>query len=152
MDALHSRRATPEAVVGAVTARFGPDAVVTDMHDREANYKAVAQGLVVMHPRSFDKDVWGRIREVREEFDPTFLRPAGQVTPGDKVLEGMIAEEKPLELTDEVATIASYAAMVGMKLLGFRPAVKVIRTDDLTYLACYGSRRITFNMSALGRG
>jgi hypothetical protein len=151
MDALHSRRTTPEAVVGVVTARFGTDAVVTDMHDREANYKAVSQGLVVVHPRSFDKEVWGRIREVRDEFDPNFLRPAGQVTPGDKILEGLIANQQPVELADDVEVVTRYAAMVGEKLLGFTPAVKVVRTDDLGYLACYGSGQITFNMSVLGK-
>ena len=151
MDALHSRRTANEAVIGAVTARFGEDAVVTDMHDREANYKAVSQGLVVVHPRSFDKEVWGRIREIRDEFNPNFLRPAGQVTPGDKVLEGLIATQDPVELTGDVAIVVDYAAMIGQHLLGFVPTAKVVNTSDLSYLACYGSRQITFNMSALGK-
>ncbi len=153
MDALHSPRVTPNAVMGAVAARFGEDAVVTDMSDREANDRAVAAGLTVVHPRSFDKEVWERIREIRNEVDGDFMRPAGQVTPGHKVMEDEIDRQDSVpeeKYPEEMKVVLDYARYVGMRLLGFVPDIKVVNTTDRSYLAGYGGRRLTFNLSVLG--
>lgn len=149
-DALASPRITPDTVRQVILTRFGPDAVVYDPSDREANKIAASQGRPVIHGRTFTGEAWANIRAA------DVLLPAGKVTPSAKVLSGPDGEPPiPVEKwTPGMRRMAAYAQAMSEHLLGFRVSVAFSTMARMSTGGCaaayYGGRTLTFVMQSLG--
>ena len=140
-------RATGEALATVLDRRFGDKRVVADPSDPEANKLAAAAGYHVIAPRSFSREEWTNIR------DHDLVRPAGQVTPSNARIE---AEHRGSGI-DQAAwkpgmgLVAAYAVRAAELALGVSITVS-FHTPPLTesWLAAYGSRNLSFNLTRLG--
>jgi hypothetical protein len=142
-QAIGTDGAAPEAVSSVVTRRFGEKVVTFDMNDREANDRAIAEGYVVLHGSTFNKDQWSNVKAAG------IVKPAGQVTPTPKPFS---PEGKPAEPADRTPAMERFAGFVR----AFCKAAAGIEVS-VTYLkrfnaaAAYGGRNMCFNVSGLGR-
>lgn len=150
--ATEAPEARPEAVEHVLTQQFGPKRVIYDPSDPEANKRAVVEGYTVISPRSLSAGQWDHVREHR------LALPAGQVTPSPKAVfaatdgtdpdkSKIMPEEK---YTEGMRFVKGYALALAVRLgIGH---IKVEFLNDITspFLACYGSKRLMFNIGKLG--
>lgn len=149
-EAIRQPNVAPAAVATVIEHRFGPKVVAYDPSDREANNVAVAEGYTVVHGRSLPKETWAVVREHQ------LMQPAGQVTPSNAMVEMRAAESGqskavPSERwTPEQTAVVIYAEYLGLKLLGFEPAVGIHSDVTVNAVAWYGHRTLTLNVGRLG--
>jgi len=143
-QAIGTEGAAPEAVSSVVTRRFGEKVVTFDVNDREANDRAVAEGYVVLHGSTFNKEQWNNVKAAG------IVRPAGQVTPTPKPFS---PEGKPAELVAPSPAMERFAEFVRAFCLaaaGVNVGVTYLKWFNAT--AAYGGRNMSFNVTKLGKG
>lgn len=106
-EASEDERAEPKAVDTVLTQRFGEHRVAYDPSDPEANILAASKGFTVVPGGSLTKGQW------RNAKAGEFVKPAGQVTPSDRVKsspDGVppIGESKQTEAMKEIAAFARF--------------------------------------------
>lgn len=142
-QAIGTDGAAPEAVSSVVTRRFGEKVVTFDVNDREANDRAVAQGYVVLHGSTFNKDQWNNVKAAG------IVRPAGQVTPTPKPFS---PEGKPAERVEPTPAMEKFEGFVRAFCLaaaGVEVSVTFLKWFNAT--AAYGGRNMSFNVTRLGK-
>jgi hypothetical protein len=142
-QAIGTAGAAPEAVTSVVTRRFGEKVVTFDVNDREANDRAVAEGYVVLHGSTFNKDQWNNVKAAG------IVKPAGQVTPTQKPFS---PEGKPAEFVDPTPAMVRFEGFVR----AFCKAASGVDVDvsylkSFNAIAAYGGRNMSFNVTRLGK-
>ena len=142
-DALENRSVSPQAVETVLRARYGDKIVAYDPSDREANDIAVSRGYKVLHGGAFSKEAWTSVRA------SGFARPAGQVTPSPKPFDPNGAPAEYIEPDENMETFAVFAKALARESMGVE--INVAFLKQFNAAAAYGNRRLTFNVSNLGR-
>jgi hypothetical protein len=150
-SAIGHRDAKPEAVKSTISKRFGENVVTTDPSDREAENRAKAQGYTVLHGGTFNASQWKNIRAA--EVAPSARRVFPSLKPYS---DGPPAEEYSVDKwTPGMFAVVRLTQMMGEKLLGFSPVVKLMNTSNGFRAAWLGSGRlgpgIHFNVRRLGK-
>jgi hypothetical protein len=94
------------------------------------------------------KPVWDRIRE------HGLLESASVLTPSHKAVFAPDGEDVTVpesEWTDGMRLVAAYTKALALKLIKKRVHVEVHQHLKGGYAACYGQRRLAFNVGALGK-
>ncbi|MGG5819360.1 ATP-binding protein [Falsiroseomonas sp. HW251] len=147
-EAMGTKVVAPEAVRTVVGHRFGPNAVVYDPSDAEANKLAVVKGYRVVHGGQLSLEEWENVRAAGA------LLPAGQVTPSPKPFH---ADGSPLILLNPSewsgairATVALYKRLAKV-LVGHPIRVEIANEPRIFWAACYGPEGTLFlNKGRLG--
>ncbi len=149
-DAIDDADADPQAVNSVLDARFGPDSVVYDPNDREANATAAANGVYVISGGSLSKRTWETVRK------HTLREPAGRRFPtkspqfSDTGKDITISRDR---WDDAMRMIAQYVEHVGSKLIRNTIHVQYVNTCSAhngKFGAWYGDRVFTINVPAVG--
>jgi hypothetical protein len=139
-------RCTDEAIKHLVRLRFGEKVAAPDPSDTEAMKRFTSQGGTIVVGLS--KGEWANVRRSGA------VLPAGRVCPtakpysADPNAEGVtiIPEGR---WSEGMQNIAAYAGFLARELMGVSLAVSVVHTTN-AFAACYGSRRLDFNLLRLG--
>jgi hypothetical protein len=150
-DGLEDGQISAPAVKGVLDRRFGRKRVIYDPSDPEANKRAVAEGYTVIHGGHLSKKAFAAVRRFEAAL------PAGQVTPSAKPYssdpDARARNELPeSEWTEGMQAMASYARLLGRKLLGRE--IQVVIVDDpscINFSATYGHGQLEFWLRRLGR-
>jgi hypothetical protein len=139
--AIESGDAKPEAIEDYMEKRFGEKRVSFDMHDREANNKAVANGYTLIHGGTLSAAAWQNVKAVEA------IMPAGRVFPthSDNFIMGEPAEE-----TDGMKAVRVYAQQLAQLLLGCDITVAFCK-QPTREAASWGSKVLSFNVRNLGK-
>ena len=139
-------RCTDDAMKRLMRLRFGDKIAAPDPSDVEAMKRFQSQGGVIV--AGLSKGEWANVR--RSGVAP----PAGQICPTAKPY-GNDPDGKPVNVipqekwTDGMKNIAEYAFYLGQELMGVPINVLVVNTTN-AFSACYGCRRLDFNVQRLG--
>lgn len=139
--AIESGNATDEAVTDYMTKRFGEKRASYDPSDPEANRAAVAQGFTIVHGSMLSKDAWANVRTAEA------ITPAGQLFPTHS--DAFVAFQ-PADLTDNMREVAAYSLRLAELLLGCSIVVE-FGEQASREAACWGHRRLQFNVRNLGK-
>jgi hypothetical protein len=148
-QALEDKRVSPAAVTQVVRQRFGDNAVTADPSDRDANARAMASGRPVIYGGSFSAEQWVNIRAAGAappttvEFATPRILSGG---PNAPVVDTLAATE----YTVGMRYVSSLARMLAENLLGVTIETAIVRSPE-HFRACYGDRRMLFNLRSLGR-
>lgn len=150
-EATASPTCSAEAVKRAVTLRFGPNRVIYDPSDPEANNIAVTKGYTVIHGSSLSKGEWENVRRAGA------AKPAGQETPSPKPFH---PDGRPLKwLNPEEYTPAHHALIAYMRnaardVLGHEITVALANDPEWGFNGSYGKKekRLIVNIAGLGHG
>jgi hypothetical protein len=140
--AAEQKDAAPEAVSDYMTKRFGEHRVSWDMNDPEANSRATAAGFTVVKGGMMSGDLWSNVKEHGA------IEPAGALFPTHS--DNFVAFE-PADLTDDMRRVARYTVKLSECLMGFKVRVE-FGEQRSREAACYGNRRLQFNVTNLGKG
>jgi len=145
-EGVADERTDQSVLVDFMAAKFGDKYVAFDPTDQEANKRAVAEGYSVVGGRAMSGDMWSRVKGAG------LIHRAGAVTPGHRVTveEAMGLEAEGLE-TLRAGTQGSldFARKLGKLLIGYEPEVAVVNDSSASFIACFGNRRLTFNVGRL---
>jgi hypothetical protein len=148
-DSLESPDLDPKVISTVIKETYGENvAGPAKPGDAEAQRRFEAQGGVVVPPRAFTKPVWDRIRE------HGLLESASVLTPSHKAVFAPDGEDVTVpesEWTDGMRLVAAYTKALALKLIKKRVHVEVHQHLKGGYAACYGQRRLAFNVGALGK-
>ncbi len=139
-------RCSDDAIKHLIRLRFGEKVAAPDPSDIEAMKRFQSEGGVIVGGLS--KGEWSNVR--RSGAVP----PAGKICPTAKPYSAdpdaksvkIIPEEK---WTDGIKNIAAYARFLAKELMNVSLTVSVVHTTN-NFAACYGSRRLDFNLLRLG--
>jgi hypothetical protein len=139
-------RCSDEAIKHLVRLRFGEKVAAPDPSDTEAMKRFQSEGGVIV--AGLSKGEWANIRRSGA------VLPAGKICPSAKPYSSdpnadpanVIPEEK---WSDDMKNIAAYARFLATELMGVSLAVSVVHTTN-AFAACYGARRLDFNLLRLG--
>ena len=139
---------SPEAIKRVLDLRFGEKRAAYDPNDVEANKAWVAQGGTLVHGGMLNGQEWKNAK------DAGAIQPAGHLCPTAKPYSDdrnakqvrVIAEA---DWTDAMRCVAAYARFLAKELMGVSVTVTMVHTEN-KFLACYGGRRLDFNIYLLG--
>ena len=139
-------RCSDDAIKHLVRLRFGEKVAAPDPSDIEAMKRFQSEGGVIVGGLS--KGEWANVKRAGAAL------PAGQICPtakpysADPHADGvtLIPEEK---WTEGIQNIAAYARFLAKELMNVSLTVSVVHTTN-AFAACYGSRRLEFNLLRLG--
>lgn len=145
-NALERSDVTSEAVRGVIQKRFGPLAVAADPTDHEAEGLATSHGYTVVAGGSLSAAAWDNVRKADA------LPRAGRVFPS-KLPTSSPPDEiiQPENQTPGMKRIVRYARRLGEALLGFEPAVSIVRHASGGNAAQWdaNAKSLLFNVSRL---
>jgi len=136
-----------KAITRVLDLRFGKKRAAYDMSDLEANNKWVSKGGTIVHGGMMSKGEWTNAKEAGA------IQPAGQLCPTPKPYsddpdaepETVVPED---EWTEGMKNIVDYAKFLAKELMDVALNVRVVYAGN-NFTACYGSRRLTFNLTVL---
>jgi hypothetical protein len=137
---MESSKATPQALQGVITKRFGEGAVRRDHKDKGSNREAVSQNRKVVERGAFTKAVWDNINEQE------LLPKAGDVCPTD------FSELIPVrfypreEWTPEMVTYSEFLTKMAPMLIDHTISVEFIKDDRVEFRGCTRWKRGSFVM------
>ena len=145
-----SDAACSDAAIGRVLdLRFGEKRAAYDPSDPEANKKWVSMGGTVVHGGMLNAQEWKNAKAAGA------ILPAGRLCPTPKPYSDdpdapdvKVVPER--EWTDGMKNVVAYTQLLAKELMGVDLAVRIVDTTD-RFEACYGKRRLDFNLHALGR-
>jgi hypothetical protein len=138
---MESTKATPQALQGVITKRFGEGAVRRDHKDKGSNREAVSQNRKVVERGAFTNAVWDNINQHEE-----LLPKAGDVCPTD------FSELVPVrfyphdEWTPEMVAYADFLTMMAPKLIDHTITIKYIKDDRVEFRGCTRWKKGSFVM------
>jgi len=149
-DALSDSRIDDVTVKTILTHQYGEKRTVFDLHDREANSKATAEGYAVVPGSAFTKDQWSQIRraEALTSSGKVFPTPKPYSTDPDARPAKVIPEK---DWSPGMRGIAEYSRDLAWKLIAKDIEVFMENEPTQGYGANYGSSQLTFNVGRLGR-
>ncbi len=139
-EALANEHASPEAVQRLLDLRYGARRAIWDPNDLE--------GYTLIKGGQLTRDQWANAKK----HDPT-LRPSGQIRPTKKALFGpggkdtWVSREK---WSPAMRAVAAYSADVCRELVGTYIEVSILSDITESWVACYGSQGLVFNLGRLG--
>lgn len=145
--ATSDTRCSGNAITRAMDLRFTPKRVAFDPSDPEANKIAVTEGYVVVPSRALSGTEWATAKRCGA------IKPAGKVTPSPKPFQ---EDGTPLRLleyanwTEGMITVATYAKLIGPRLLGHAISVHIANDSTWPFVAAYGNNTLTLNLGRLG--
>lgn len=149
-SATESPDATREAVEHMVTEIYGNKRVISDPSDPEANKLAVATGHTLMYSGSLSPGQWANVKRYQVAL------PAGQVTPSNSAvqfsLEGKGKGVEREKFTAGMSQIEEYVIAMTARLQIQGVTVGYVNDISASFLACYGDKKLTFNVGRLGYG
>jgi hypothetical protein len=140
--AVEQKDCAPEAVADYMTKRFGENRVSWDMNDLEANSRATAAGYTVVKGGMMSGALWTNVK------DHGAIESAGSLFPTHS--QNFVAFE-PADVTDAMRAVADYAKQLAKLLLGCNITVE-FGEQRSREAACWGSQRLQFNVTNLGKG
>ena len=135
-------RCTNQAIAHLIMLRFGTKVAAPDSSDVEAMKAFQAQGGTIV--AGLSKGEWANVRrsgavlpagKICPTAKPYSLDPQAEkvdVIPADKWTEGM-------------KNIAAYAQFLAIELMAVPITVVVVQTEN-KFIACYGAKRLDFNL------
>ena len=137
-----------KAIRRVLDLRFGEKRAAYDLTDLEANKAWVAQGGTLVYGAMMHSQEWKNAKEAGA------IQPAGHLCPTakpyntdpDAPLVDVIAEA---DWSKGMSDIAAYAVFLAWELMGVSLTVKMVHTPN-KFAACYGSKRLDFNVYHLG--
>jgi len=145
-DALSDPDCENEAIKKSLDLRYGKKRVIFDPSDPESNKKAVSQGYTVIPGKSLSKNEWDNVKKAGA------AKPAGQVTPSDKILSSPDGIP-PLDwskLTSKQKKFVNFIEQYAKRLTDRNIRVEIIKINN-NYSAWYNNGVLTFNYNALGK-
>lgn len=143
--AMNSEDADPVAVAQVLTEKFGEKFVVSSPEDPEADANAVANGYVVLPANAISKQQRKHLEQTglgyhrSIEFFPT---DPGKFVPGFEIVEDT--------WTPGMQQICNFARDLAWKLMKMSIVVRFIKNPQVSHVATYGGRTLTFNVGRLG--
>lgn len=139
--------ASQDLVRTVFEARFGKDAVVYDPSDPEANKRALDAGRRLVYGSQMNKDEWGNVRAV-----PGLALAAGKVFFKHRIDTDPNGRpwRQASNVTHGMLRVAQYARWLAENVLGVSIQIDFISEPTERFSACYGSRRLAFNVGKLG--
>lgn len=141
-EAGEDDRTTKEAFTEVMTKRFGPKRVVADPGDPESKERAIAAGYTIVPPATLSREEWAK------------ARGAGAIPSSSQVFSTSYVEAEIVsesDLTEDMRRVSDLTKRVSEIGLGFRVGVEFVKSKAST-AAQYGSRRVSFNLTRLGKG
>lgn len=142
-SAMEDSNVSEDAVRSVIKNRFGDKVVTYDIHDQEANHRAVAEGFTVVYGRSLGKEEWNNVRKVIG-----VMPSAGSLFPTDP---GNIVPMVPIEPTEQEAKMITGIKRLARTLIGAEIAVDIINNHRENAAARYGHRHMMVNKAKVGR-
>jgi hypothetical protein len=139
-----------EAIRAFADLRFGKDRASYDPTDTEAVKAIQSRGGTVVTGSMLNKEQWANLKKAQA------IEPAGKILPTAKPYSldpnaPPAYVVPPEQWTDGMRNVAGYAAFLAGELMGVSITVAMVKTTN-HFSACYGSRRLDFNLSRLGHG
>jgi hypothetical protein len=147
-EALADAQAAPEAVKRVLDLRYGERRAIWDPSDPEANMNLVADGYTLIKGGQLTRDQWANAKK----HDPE-LRPSGQIRPTKKARfspDGKDCWVPREKWTPAMRAVAAYSAEVCRELVGSHVEVSILSDITQSWVACYGSQGLVFNLGRLG--
>ena len=146
--ATSDERVSDAAVSDITVKRFGEKTVAYDPSDPQANAEAVLKGYTVIHGGMLSGGEWANVKRAG------LIRPAGQVTPSNSMMESSPDGVPPLDparWTEGMHHVGQYASRIGKELLGVDVVIYVYRMPvGQRAAAWYGHGSLSFNLTVLG--
>jgi len=149
-EATSDERCSDEALDTMLTHRFGRDRVIQDPTDKEANYRAYANGFNVVTGGSLSGGEWKNVRRSEN------MQPSGRVFPTPRPGSG--GEDPDLVISEEGWTrgmrrVAEFSKELARRVADIEIEVRMIRLRGKSrkFEALYGNRTLDYNVSCLGR-
>lgn len=146
-EVLANEHASPAAVEKALELKYGAKRAIWDPSDTEANMKLVAQGYTLIRGAQLTSDQWINVRK------HAAAQPAGRLAPTAKALFGPDGEDvwvPRARWTPGMQRVAAYSALIAHELLRIDIDVDILSDVTLDYGACYGGRKLVYNLGRLG--
>jgi hypothetical protein len=138
-----------EAINKVLDLRFGQKRAAYDPSDPEANKTWVSKGGTLVYGAMLNAQEWKNAKGAEA------IQPAGQLCPTAKPYS-LDPNAKPVtiipreEWTDGMQNIVAYAGFLAKELMGVKITVCIVKTMN-DFWACYGARRLDFNVQRLGK-
>lgn len=147
--AAHGQTLPAETIERLATLRFGEKRVVFDPSDPEANLRAAAQGVTVVHGSQLGRNEWDAVRRAGA------IRPAGQVTPSPKPYSEDGTPLRPLARetwTPRMKAVVAYFDRIAPRLIGMAVApTRIVSDVTWPFVATYGPHSgLVPNLGRLG--
>jgi hypothetical protein len=152
-QAVEDERADDSAVRNVMVKRFGPNRVVFDPSDPEANKIAMSKGYVVIPGGSLSKGAWENVKRSGAAL------PAGQVTPSPKPYDANGRPENVIDRkkwTPDMWKMAEFSEALFHKITGDNCTVVIVREPKAQWAANFGDQlllgvRLCLNYGRLGK-
>jgi hypothetical protein len=136
-----------DAITKVLDLRFGEKRAAYDPTDPEANKTWVSKGGTLVYGSMLNRDEWRNAKEAAA------IQPAGKLCPSPKpYTDDPNAEPVTVvperDWTDGMRNIVAYAKFLGRELMNVEIDVRVVTTEN-NFLACYGRKRLDFNLHHL---
>jgi len=137
-----------DAITSFLDLRFGKNRAAHDPSDPEANKAVQAAGGTIVTSRMLNRQQWQKAREAGA------IQPAGQILPTAKPYSSDPSAPpaevvSPEQWTPAMRKVVDYAIFLAKELMDIAIAVTIVRTSN-NFVACYGGRRLDFNLGRLG--
>jgi hypothetical protein len=139
--AMKDKEIKPETVKEIMKKRYGDKFCVANPLDKASMDEALSKGYNVIFGSELSKEEWANIRESVNIESSTALF-------GDTNL----THAKKIEPNDNQKLVAKYAQKIAKRILDIDIKVDFVENKSTPILACYGSRRLTFNVGRLNNG
>ncbi len=141
---------SPDAIKKVLDLRFGEKRAAYDPTDPEANKTWVSKGGTLVYGSMLNKDEWKNAKQAEA------IQPAGHLCPTPKPYSDdpnakTVTVIPESDWTDGIRNIVAYSKFLGRELMGVEVVVRVVHTTN-NFAACYGHRRLDFNVLRLDRG
>ena len=137
--AIESKRTRTATVKAVMKKKLGTNAVLLNPFDREANERAYASGKALVDAKTLSPAERTRYKE------EAGLQTTKYWSDKDNTITVVV------EITKEMKEVESYTKWLAKKLLGIDIRVDFIR-DTNSFIACYGSRVLRYNLNNLSKG
>jgi len=140
-------RCSDQAIKHLIRLRFGDKVAAPDPSDTEAMKRFQSQGGVIV--AGLSKGEWANVKRAGA------VLPAGKICPTSKPYSddpnaNPVDVLPESEWTDGIKNVVAYSRFLAQELMDVKLVVRVVRTTN-NFIACYGSGRLDFNLTRLGR-